>query len=384
MKHIRLLHSIHRWCGLITGINILILSLTGAYLVFIEEIAHAFKGPDDAVLMSVAPDSQYPIQTAIDALLKHDVGGRVPFVFADAYNENILIVGVSGADNVLRKYAYNKVSGSITPQHDDSAVFKTNRFILQLHANLFAAYKGIVLLGVVSIVFLVSTITGFIIYTPFMKQAAFGRVRLVHGSRMLLSDVHKLVGVTSLGFNVLMAVTGLALTLGNLGIQQWYNAALKAGVAAMPPPPALKPLAPPVDVIFASAAKALPQYRVLSVIFPGAAQGEGCYLCYHNGSGSFSRYSRPPSLVGVESPYPSKAIPMPLWVKLMSVFTPLHFGNFAGTGIKIAYCLFGITSGILAISGVPITLISWWKKLRKRLVRRRIAAPLSAVEEILD
>ncbi len=213
MKSTLLLLGIHRWCGLLTGINVFILSLTGVYLVFIEEIAHTFKDPDVAVLVSIAPGSPYPIQSAIDALLTHDVGGRVPFVFEDARNDDILIVGVSGADGTLRKYAYDKVAGSITLQHD-SAVTKVNLFILQLHANLFWGYNGIYLLGAVSIVFLASTIPGLIIYAPFMKQAAFGRVRFGRGSRIALSDVHKVVGVTSLGFNILMAVTGLALTLG--------------------------------------------------------------------------------------------------------------------------------------------------------------------------
>ena len=54
MKHVRLLLSIHRWCGLITGINILILSLTGAYLVFTEEIVEAFKGPEASTGASVS------------------------------------------------------------------------------------------------------------------------------------------------------------------------------------------------------------------------------------------------------------------------------------------------------------------------------------------
>ena len=45
---------------------------------------------------------------------------------------------------------------------------------------------------------------------------------------------------------------------------------------------------------------------------------------------------------------------------------PLHFGDFAGMWLKVAYCLLGATSGFLAISGFVLWML-------KRRHRRRVA-----------
>ena len=71
------------------------------------------------------------------------------------------------------RYRMNGSNGDVyvaTP--GTSAAF--NRFIFQLHANLFLGTKGIIFLGIVSFLFFLSTLTGIFIYGPFMQSTLFG------------------------------------------------------------------------------------------------------------------------------------------------------------------------------------------------------------------
>jgi uncharacterized iron-regulated membrane protein len=52
---------------------------------------------------------------------------------------------------------------------------------------------------------------------------------------------------------------------------------------------------------------------------------------------------------------------------------PLHFGNFAGLGLKIVYALFGLTSGALAFTGIALS-AHRWRARRRAKIRRRSAS----------
>lgn len=43
---------------------------------------------------------------------------------------------------------------------------------------------------------------------------------------------------------------------------------------------------------------------------------------------------------------------------------PLHFGDWGGWPLKLAYCLLGITSGLLAVSGFGVAAMKWAHRSR--------------------
>jgi uncharacterized iron-regulated membrane protein len=298
-------------------------------------------------------------------MLKLREGSRITFVYTNAHAKDLIIAGLIEANGTYHPHSYDVKTGAIR-EFNDGKNSTVNNFIIRLHANLLAGLNGALFISAIGIVFVLSAITGLIIYAPFMKKVMFGLVRFGSGKRRTFSDLHKLVGVTSLGFNILIAVTGSTITLGNLGFRQWSVVELQKHIAALPPRPAVMPALPPIDLVFASAAKAQPQASIQSIIFPGGVQSDRYYLCYQHGGGMLSRHLRAMTVVGVESPHTGEALAVPLWVQFVVLSTPLHFGNFAGIGIKIAYSLFGLTAGILAVTGASLSIISWVKRWRKR------------------
>ena len=50
-------------------------------------------------------------------------------------------------------------------------------FLLKLHVDLFAGFAGQMFVGVMGLLFVVSTVSGLVVYGPFMKKLAFGLLR---------------------------------------------------------------------------------------------------------------------------------------------------------------------------------------------------------------
>lgn len=376
MTSTRMLHKIHRWTGLVAGINILILSLTGAYLVFTEEIAALFPITQGQPVFTQSLTSTLPVQGAIDALKERHPGSR-PLRVRRAENMpgNLELLLAQG--KTLYRYNMSTVDGSVRIAQENAAS-KFTRFMFDLHATLFLGFWGSFALGAVALAFLASTVSGILIYGRFMKQRLFGELRFDKGVRRASSDVHKLVGAASLGFNLLMALTGIALTIGLICAQFWSINTVKARTGGRPDP--AQQVQPPIDAVLAAARATHPTIPVDNIAYPGGFQGKHFYLCYHFDDGALTRHIPALTLVPVEAPEKAEALAIPWWIKATMVCFPLHFGNFAGLPLKIVYSLLGISSGALTLTGTLLTFNAWGKKLKPR--RRLTSGALMPVTEL--
>ena len=86
---VRWVHAVHRWTGLITGINVLILSLTGAILVFGQDLLRLCNPPAE-LMLTVDPHDPAPVQAVIDGLRPRHGGALPGAVFQDKHDPNKL------------------------------------------------------------------------------------------------------------------------------------------------------------------------------------------------------------------------------------------------------------------------------------------------------
>jgi uncharacterized iron-regulated membrane protein len=367
MRWTRLLHKVHKWTGLLSGINVLILSITGSYLVFTPDINRIFNPGEREALFSFDAGGAAPIQTAVNELVKQQPGAKVMRVRSVEDQPGVYETMLGEGEHFLR-YHVDVPKGEVRPVIE-GAMQEFTHFVFDLHATLFLGIAGSFVLGAFAILFFVSTLTGILIYGPFMKQAVFGAFRGDKGVRRASADLHKLVGSAALGFNLLMAVTGIALTVGLIAAQLWSMSQVRALAENSPAREASGTL-PAIDEVIAAAAKTHPDTPVDNVAFPGGFQGENHYLCYHFGEARITGYIPKLTLVPVANPAEALPLSMPLWIKFIMVCFPLHFGNFAGFWLRVVYCLFGLTSGVLAISGALLTFSAWGKRIRVRAGRK--------------
>jgi uncharacterized iron-regulated membrane protein len=257
-------------------------------------------------------------------------------------------------------------------EHGYSAL---GQWMLDLHANLFLGTMGTIFTGIVGILLLLSTLTGLYIYGPFMKAMAFGAIR--SGSRLnqSMADLHKVVGMVSLVFNGMMALTGIGLTLGIIAIQVYLLQELKVFEATGGAIAVADPL-PSVDRVAALGRETLPDTHIYRIDYPGGIQGEKSFAVYAQKEADDRGLIPIVAAITAETAPRANRFAMPLWIKAIVLGIPIHVASFGGNIVRFIYIFFALSSGILSVSGFVMYGVKWYRnaKTRRRPVRSAVPA----------
>ncbi len=349
----RLIYQLHSWLGIIAGLALLVIGLTGSVLVFKEEIDRAIS-PE---LVSV-PDASKPrldhdtfLATLQAELPEHKIvgWGKGPKPGA---SDAVYIVKVGDVEG---KMLYVDPATGLPRNRNLAANETVTDWLLELHYTFFADHAGELVVGIFGIVFCLLGITGVIIYRNFWKTLF--QLRWKKSARMFFSDLHKMVGISSTVFNLVVGFTGAWWNLSHL-IGHLFEAA---------PEPAVKTVerqwadTVSIEKLVADARAKLPGYQANWITLPGEAGGDvmmfgglekqgflrspyGSIVVFNGATGEL-KSATPASQSGV-------------WGQIQDAFRPLHFGNFGGIPVKILWSLGGLAPAILALSGSFL----WWKR----------------------
>jgi uncharacterized iron-regulated membrane protein len=358
MKATRIIFSWHHWCGLFVGIFLLMMSVTGAVLVFSDEI-ETFEERDHPVL---TPSTGTP---SFDASF-NTVQARYPDWEMRLYqlpkNDEPLVYDLRKKES-SKKVFVHPVSGEIISIIGDANV-SLQRQLLLFHYTLSSGTTGKVIVFINGCLFLITLITGVIVYRRSITRVLTFKVRLNRKTtRSYSSSLHRIIGVWSLVFNLLLVSTGLWLS-GQIALT-----ALKAQVTTTKPKKAtgtIKSIDAAVALIYATQ----PGYEIHQVrIRPGGntLQVSGRFTNDPAYYGNFySTFTINGETMQIEKSQFMKN--MPFSQRIQKMAAPLHFGNYGGIGLKIVYCLFGLTPAFLSISGFVV----WIRRGRSK--KKRAAA----------
>jgi uncharacterized iron-regulated membrane protein len=179
-------------------------------------------------------------------------------------------------------------------------------------------------------------------------------------SRSFYSSLHRIIGVWSLIFNLLLVSSGLVLS------SQVALAALKAQATST----AIKEVAPiqSIDAVVQKVYTVNPDFEIhLIRIRPGgnAVQVSGRLLNDPTYYGNYySGYTFNGSTLEIEASTFMKDLPTN--DRLIKMSGPLHFGNYGGLWLKILYSLLGLTPAFLSISGF----ILWRKRSQIKMTNK--------------
>jgi len=368
-KTARQLFAIHRWTGLLTGIVILFLSLTGTGLVFITEIDHALNSSfmrSHSTGPTIDPDSA--VRSVKHAFPKANVSGM--YLPQDEKDVYMASTGrQKDGEAVFNEVAVDPHSGLVLGKRDHS---KSLAFILrQMHLRFFYfGWKGRVVVGVFGLLLLLSTITGLLIYSRFIKALPkWYSIRRERGFQISTSDWHKLIGITALAFNIVISFTGMILGLENLAR---YSKPVSEAIhptpakATVPKPPGKAQIIP-ISQALAAANAAIPGFKATEI---NLANKKRHYMVRGNIDGR--RRMEGASEVGVDAvtgkPYfVSSDRTAPLVTRAYYWMDPLHFGYWAGVFSQILYVFFGLTTGFLSVTGFIVWYMKKYRKPRRNV-----------------
>lgn len=350
------LRVLHGWAGIVTGLLLFIVCLSGAALVFRHEI-DLWANPRLAALPRAAQPA--PLDAVLAQLHAHYPGASVQaIVLPDAVNPGYFAyVREAGSPARSTKLALRADNAALVGPVDS----QLGQYLRSLHVFLFFGPRWIV--GFLGLVLLVLISSGLVIHRKILAE--LGTLRWGRSLRLLLSDLHKCSAIWGLAFHLLIAGTGAWLGLAPLFSQGWaYLSASPGASAAATAASAARASArqtlatmPSLDALHSAARRALPGLQTRQLVLQdwgtGAARlrfsGQLAGHLASTGEVEFDAASARPTRV--HDPRTQG-----LWALLDGLMEPLHFGDYGGLALKWLYFVLGLTPALLSLTGTLIWL----------------------------
>lgn len=264
--------DVHAWAGALAGIVLSIMFFAGAFALFHEEIA-AWQDPRAHRAAGTRCD-----QIALEPLLAAAIeraGTPIQSVQARVPDGSCAPIWIElrGTDPAQRRaWIADPGSGALLDARSNVATFLFHLHFLYEPATLGEA--GMYVAGVLAVLLLLAIVTGVLIHLKVLVRQLH-RFRAVQRVRVVLSDLHKVLGVMGVPFQAMMALTGALICLQGPLMMAWQGPvfdgdralALRAFYDLERAPPARgEPGAPlSLDVLVARAREARPDMEPESV-----------------------------------------------------------------------------------------------------------------------
>lgn len=234
------------------------------------------------------------------------------------------------------------------------------------------------IMGIIALLYCVALVSGVIVLLPTLVKDLFA-LRLGHNLKRMWLDAHNALGILSLPFHIVMALTAVVFAFHDqfydLQERAVYPTAIEWGGEPPPERPPGAQVMPPAELVRQARLQA-PGFEVLAVSYQTRGGVTQARL-----EGVDPRHpirGRISTLVGA-NPYTGELhtddIPgrHARYETAIASFFSLHFGNFGGLPVRWAYFLLGLAGAMLFYTGNVLWLESRRRKERGQgiVVQRR-------------
>lgn len=250
------------------------------------------------------------------------------------------------------------------------------RFLRNFHMYLFLPGSGKYVVTFFGLTMLVSMVTGIIVYRKWWR--GFFTLDRTRGVRILWGSTHKLIGVWSLWFVAVIAITGAWYFVEELMFDFTnfrYTSTPTLDSDQLKSYGPVVPLAD-LDAIVARSRQEVPSLRVAVIRLPTfstdviSVQGQTDAILVRDRTNKVNFHPFSGELINVQL-----AQDLSLAWRWVDTADPLHFGDFGGFLTKLIWLVFGLALNALILSGAWLYL----RRVRRLADRREAARELGAV-----
>lgn len=373
---VKMYKEVHGWVGIISGLCLFIAFYAGALTMFEtplqrwasppptltappslertpELVAKALEAHPEAAKnyqINLVIDAAHPARMTWTIRDKNDGHGRGTSYYASLAPDGALEVVTRGPSEVAQLIDILHQQVGLPFEHEISMP----------------------IMGAIALLYMIAIVSGLVVLLPSLVSDLFA-LRIGKNVKRMWLDIHNVLGLFSLPFHIIMALTAVVFAFHD----QFYGAqglAFGGAEAARSLPPVQAEGPPPVGLT------PLQILRQIRVEAPGFSPEVLVYGQDRDGlpslrmQGSDIRYGVRAPTYGVAAldPQSGKIIDkdyMPGmqdgWSATITSFFALHFGNFGGPGIRWAYFLLGLAGAFLFYTGNLLWVESRRKKERK-------------------
>jgi len=348
--------SVHSILGLFIGIFILLLSLSGTLLIFREGL-DTFQKP---ILFPTKVAKKILTVDSCYQLVQKKYPHAVISSCAVAENEyqlfsfSIYDSSYQNGTKALQLFLHPQ-TGTILKSRGGSEDIQHNfmSWLAAFHSSFHAGKTGEWLLGFFAIIFLLSIITGIILYRKNIVAVLFFK-RTVWKK----NNLHQLIGTWALLFNLMIGVTGFWMQR-YVFKKEFYQS--NDWVNTINPSPNLFFN---FDSAYKNLQKQHPNFTGYVIYFAQTTKGKTAIY----GSNKTNAYIHSKKFADVIALDSTGTIAKTRFVNEISaddrydiINSQLHMGKYGGVGIKIIYGLFGLSSALLSVTGF----ILWFRRRKK-------------------
>lgn len=367
----------HRWMGLALSAVLLVAGLTGSLLAF-DDALDAWLNP--GLFRETGAGPTRPLAEMIRAAEDQDTRAKAVRILFPTPDRQSFLIGVAARDPGQR-LGYNEVfvdpaTGRVLGRRDTEgccfAAPVLMPFLFRLHYTLALGETGEMIMGGAAMLWCLDCVVGLLLTfprgRPFLRHwRTAWLIKRGVGSFRLVFDWHRAGGLWCWGFLLLIAISGVALTLRDPVFLPVVKALLPVS-----PDVSGTPAAHPIGLAEAAAraGQVMPERRPADLYFlPGiglygvsmAAAGEGDpwsglgpdTVWVAADDGHIVRIDRAGQRLAGDT--------------LLEVQYPLHSGRIAGLPSRILVAILGLAVAMLSLTGPWI----WWRKRRTPKSRQR-------------
>lgn len=358
-RTIRTWYLVHKWSSLVPMAFLLLLCVTGLPLIFHDEI-DALTGEDYEAALWGPPSAT--AGRSLDAMLAtalKDRPGEVPLFMAFSQDSPLLTVTTGPRPDApgteMTLLFLDRATGAALGPAPTGGLMET---ILELHTDLLLGLPGMLFLGVMGIGFVLSLVSGVVLYAPFMRRLPFATLRTNRGQRVARLDQHNLVGMVALGWMLAVGLTGVINAFADPLTESWQNGEVAAMTRSYAGSPPLDPKDyGSLDEAMAAARLALPGRSPQFIGFPGGAwSSPHHYAVFFQGDRPLTSHLLTPALVDARTGELTDARAMPALNQALMMSKPLHFGDYGGLPLKLIWALLTLATIWVLWTGILLWL----------------------------
>ena len=353
---------LHRWSSLVCTLFLFLLCLTGLPLIFSDEIGALTQPPSSQVTVATGPRASLD-RIEVAARAAHP--DLVPlYFFAEEDAPDRWFVKLDTRPDTDERSAVLLTVDAHTGALIDEAEFGAGFMDLmyRLHVDLFAGLPGKLFLGVMGVLFLISLISGTVLYAPFMRRLDFATVRQERPARIRWLDRHNLLGIATLAWAFVVGGTGAVNTLADLVLRSWREEQIQKLAAdqttiLLKGDRRLALTQGRIQRVLDRASQAAPDMHPSIVAYPGTllATPEHFAVILRGDTPLTSRLSQS-LLIHPDSGEVVQAAARPWYVTLLQLSQPLHFGDYGGWPLKLLWAVLDLITLVVLGSGLYL----WW------------------------
>lgn len=369
---VRMYKDVHSWVGIVAGLMLFIAFYAGAITMF-EEPLQRWASPATRLAPPVplerAPElvakalAAHPeAAKSYELRLSTDTANPARMRWTDATGEE--------AEHGGGAVRHAALAPDGTLQVESEGPSPVAQFVDVLHQQVGLAFLehevAMPIMGAVALLYCIAIVSGTVVLLPSLVSDLFA-LRVGKNLKRMWLDVHNVLGLFSLPFHLLMALTAVVFAFHD----QFYDAQAAAFGRADSPPP--RSAASPPGAVLSPAELV----RRIEAQAPGFTPVTLGYSTRPDGSvgvrvgGVDPRYGLRGPTLGFATVDPFTGALQGVdympgkqdgWSAAITSFFALHFGNFGGATVRWAYVLLGLAGAMLFYTGNLL----WVESRRKR------------------